>query len=332
MSSSILRVTAAGGLFCVAALAPLPVVACASCGCSLSSDWDSQGVSSSQGVKLDLRYDYVDQNQYRSGSKAVAYDPATGQEDETYTRNHYVTVGVDYAFNAAWAINVQLPYIVRKHETYGNPDPATLILEGAGNPGLQDTRKIGDAKVVFRYAGFSDRNFGLQAGLKLATGSHTETFSSGWNTGERLDPGLQPGTGSTDLLLGGYYAGTLSRDWDYFVQGMLQAPLKHTDDYKPGHSLNVNVGLRYMGIEGIAPQLQINTRFIAKDRLGDGSGGFASDDNTGGRIVYLSPGISVPVGEKLKLFAFVQLPLHQSLNGYQLAPKYTASLGARVAF
>jgi hypothetical protein len=326
MRPAVLR-TAAIPLLLSAAFAPLPAFACASCGCSLSSDWDSQGVSSSPGLKLDLRYDFVNQNQYRSGNKAVSYDPATGAENETYTRNHYYTVGLDYAFASVWGVNVQLPYIVRKHETFG--EPGTDLTAG---PGLQDTKKIGDAKVIFRYAGFADRNFGVQFGLKLPTGSHTETFSSGFNAGELLDPGLEPGTGSTDLILGAFYSGAINRDWDYFAQGVYQTVVKHTNDYKPGHSLNVNFGVRYMSIAGFTPQLQINTRFISKDSLGDGTGAFTIDDNTGGRIAYLSPGVTVPVGDRVKLFAFVQLPIYQYLNGYQLAPKYTASLGARIGF
>ena len=34
----------------------------------------------------------------------------------------------------------------------------------------------------------------------------------------------------------------------------------------------------------------------------------------------------------LKLYGFVQWPLYQNLNGYQLAPKYTASVGLQLAF
>ncbi len=333
MRPAALRTVAAIPLLLTVALAPLPAFACASCGCSLSSDWDSQGVSSSPGLKLDLRYDYVNQNQYRSGSHAVTYDPNTGAENETYTKNHYYTIGLDYAFASVWGVNVQLPYIVRKHETNGMPNPDTATgLDSNGDPGIQDTKKIGDAKVIFRYTGFADHNFGVQFGLKLPTGSHTETFTSGFNAGELLDPGLEPGTGSTDLILGAFYSGAINRDWDYFAQGVYQTVVKHTNDYKPGHSLNVNFGVRYMSIAGFTPQLQINTRFISKDYLGDGTGAFAIDDNTGGRIAYLSPGVTFPVSDKVKLFAFVQLPIYQYLNGYQLAPKYTASLGARIGF
>lgn len=172
----------------LAALPSASVFACASCGCSLSSDWDSQGVSSSQGWKLDLRYDYLNQNEYRHGTSKVSYDPTTGAENELYTKNQYFTVGLDYTYNPNWGVTVQLPFIDRQHATNGNPDPTTLALPGdGGNTGLQDTKRVGDVKLIGRYQGFTDsRNFGVQFGLKFATGSHTETFSSGFSSGSQV--------------------------------------------------------------------------------------------------------------------------------------------------
>lgn len=311
------------------------VLACASCGCSLSSDWDSQGVSSSQGFHLDLRYDYLNQNEYRHGTSKVSYDPATGQENETYTKNQYFTVGLDYAFNPVWGVSVQVPFIDRQHGTNGVPGGPDF-----GITSYQDTKKIGDVKVIGRYQGFTaNHNVGMQFGVKLPTGSHTETFASGPAAGNRVDPSLQPGTGTTDALLGAYYFTSLSRDWDFFAQAIAQIPLNTVDAYRPGNSLNVNLGLRYMALDKIAPQLQINSRVIGKDdiqALDDAgnpiAGATTPDPNTGGRIVYLSPGVTVAVSGRVKLFGFVQIPVYQDLNGYQLAPRFTASVGARIAF
>jgi hypothetical protein len=96
------------------------VSACASCGCTLSSDWASQQFSYTPGLKLDLRYDYLDQNQLRSGSRAISPDAASQivnngnpQEVEKYTRNDYLTLGIDYSASRDWGVNVQVPYIDR---------------------------------------------------------------------------------------------------------------------------------------------------------------------------------------------------------------------------
>jgi hypothetical protein len=291
------------------------VWACSSCGCSLSSDWGSQGVATDEGLRLDLRFDSLNQNQMRSGTaKAIS----TG-EQELYTRNRYLTAALDYNWNERWGINVQLPYIQRSHATLG--DPATPAFSAS------KTDSVGDVKVIARYAGFGDGTWGVQFGLKLPTGSHTQRFNAGDAAGTPLDRGLQPGTGTTDVIAGVYRFGIWSENWDYFVQALAQLPTAAKDDFKPGNALNVNVGFRYMGFESFTPQLQINARISGKD-----AGAQASPNDSGGKTIYLSPGVTVPVNDRVKVYGFVQLPVYQNLNGFQLAPRYTVSVGTRIEF
>jgi hypothetical protein len=89
----------------------------------------------------------------------------------------------------------------------------------------------------------------------------------------------------------------------------------------------LNLGMRWLGDARIAPQLQLNGRISARD-----SGAEADVDNSGGTSIYLSPGLSVPVGEKLHVYGFVQVPLYQRVNGLQLVPRVNVSLGARYDF
>jgi hypothetical protein len=310
--------------FLLALMAAFPssaVFACASCGCSLSSDWGSQGLSSGPGLRVDLRYDYLNQNQVRKGTSKVGTWPVAGHEQELFTRNRYLTAGIDYSWSDDWGVTVQLPHIDRAHGTNG------LAFDGT-DAGTSHTRSIGDIKVVGRYMGLADEhNFGVQVGLKLPTGSHTRNFSGGAIAGVPLDRGLQPGSGTTDAILGAFKFGSLSQNWDYFVQATAQLPLKSRDDYKPGKSLNVDLGVRYMGLESVVPQIQVNARAVGKD-----SGANASPDDSGGRTVYLSPGVTFAVTDKVKIYGFVQLPIYQKLNGYQLAPKYTVSIGTSMQF
>ncbi len=305
----------------VATLPSAAVFACASCGCSLSSDWDSQGISSGAGVRFDLRYDNLNQNQVRSGTGAVGVWPVPGHEQELYTRNQYVTVGIDYSPSQNWGLNLLLPYIDRSHATNG------MAFDGS-DAGTSHTQSVGDAKLIVRYTGLREEgNTGLQFGLKLATGSHTQTFSAGAIAGDPLDRGLQPGSGTTDAILGLFHFASLSQNWDYFGQATAQLPLNSSDGFKPGRALNLNAGFRYLGLDAIVPQIQVNARISAKD-----SGVNASPDDSGGKTIYLSPGLSFGVGEKTKVYGFVQLPIYQNLNGYQLAPKTTFSVGTRFEF
>ncbi len=311
--------------------------ACASCGCTLSSDWENLSFSSTSGLKLDVRYDYLDQNQLRSGSGRISPAAASQklsngdpQEVEKYTKNNYLTVGVDYSINPNWGVNVQLPYIDRKHSTLGTASDGTTGGDGGGQYD-SDTSSIGDVKVIGRYQGFSPQhNFGVLFGLKLPTGSHTETGTSTDPTAPSpavIDRGLQTGTGTTDVIMGAYYVDTLNKNWDYYTQVTLQTAINSKDDYKPGNGLNLNLGLRYMGLSSVMPQLQLNARHVERD-----AGANADTVSTGGTLVYLSPGVNIPVTKQTSVYGFVQVPIYQDVRGVQLAPRFTASLGARFAF
>ncbi len=295
--------------------------ACSSCGCTLNSDWSSQGISSGEGTRFDIRFDYFKQSDYRNGTSSVSRSNIpVGTEVQDTTINRNLTLGLDHSFNQDWAINLLLPIFNRSHGTYGEdgdyPDPAALI--------TSSSKGIGDLRVTGRYQGLSsDRSSGITFGLKLPTGETNDTFKDG----SPLDRGLQLGTGTTDLLLGGYYFGSINRDWDYFAQATVQIALNKHDDFRPGNGLNATAGVRYMGFESFIPQLQLNTRIEKRE-----SGAEADVDNSGATLIYISPGVNVPINKTVQAFGFIQVPIYQHVNGYQVEPNVLLSTGLRFSF
>jgi hypothetical protein len=295
--------------------------ACSSCGCTLNSDWSSQGISSGEGTRFDVRFDYFKQNDYRNGTSSVSRSKIpVGTEVQDTTINRNLTLGLDHSFNQDWAINLLLPIFNRSHGTYGEdgdyPDPAALI--------TSSSKGLGDLRVTGRYQGLSaDRSSGITFGLKLPTGETNDTF----NDGSPLDRGLQLGTGTTDLLLGGYYFGSINRDWDYFAQATVQIALNKHNDFRPGNGLNATAGVRYMGFESFIPQLQFNTRIEKRE-----SGAEADVDNSGATLIYISPGVTVPINKTVQAFGFIQVPIYQHVNGYQIEPNVLLSTGLRLSF
>jgi hypothetical protein len=293
-------------------------LACSSCGCTLSSDWSSQGISpSGEGLRVDLRFDNFNQDQLRSGTGSVdrgSLAVPNDQEIQQTTINRNYALGFDYSPSANWGVNLQLPYYDRYH---------TTIAPGDTEISTSHTQSVGDVRLVGRWLGFAaDHSIGVQFGLKLATGGIDNNFIAGPQQGEPLDRGLQPGTGTTDLLVGAFTFGALSRDWDYFAQGMLQQPLNTRDGFRPGTGVNLNAGFRYMGIEGVTPSIQINARIEGRE-----AGSNADVANSGATLMYLSPGVNLQITDRLHGYAFVQLPFYQRVNGLQLEPRYTATVG-----
>ena len=318
-------------LVVTASLLPTLAHACASCGCTLSSDWENLNFASHGGLKLDLRYDDLDQTDLRHGRHRISPQAASqlatpdGEpyEIENYTHNHYLTAAVDYSNGGNWGVNVSLPWIERSHETFGTGGDGVSPGDEAY---VSRTSDLGDIRVVGRYSGFTaTHNVGLLFGVKLPTGRTrlTGTATDGSGAAD-IDPGLQPGSGTTDAIIGAYYAGALSKDWEVYAQGLYQSAFDEHDGYRPGDGYNLNLGVKYVGSSHIVPQLQLNARYGRHD-----TGERADTVATGGRLVYLTPGVSVPVNGHVSLYGFVQVPVYQDVRGVQLTPKTTISIGAR---
>ena len=70
---------------------------------------------------------------------------------------------------------------------------------------------------------------------------------------------MQPGSGTTDALLGAYYARLLPvRDLSWFAQGLVQLPFNDHEGYKPGKRISLDAGLRYDATESASLLLQLN--------------------------------------------------------------------------
>lgn len=297
-------------------------MACSACGCTLNSDWASQGLAASGGWRFDLRDDYFDQDQLRSGTDAVSRSSVAIPNDEEvqqYTVNRNVTASLDYSPNKDWGVNVSMPWFDRSHAT---------IAEGDTDVSTSHDSGIGDLRIVARYSGFdAQRATGLLFGVKLPTGNTDDRFETGPQQGEIVDRGLQLGSGTTDVIVGAYHFGAFNRSWSYFGQITAQQALNSHDGFKPGTGLNVNLGVRYNLSETFVPQLQINARAEKREQ-----GVNADIDNSGATLVYLSPGVTWNPTRKFSVFAFVQAPMYQRVNGLQIEATRFVSVGMHYHF
>ncbi len=333
----------------LAACAPQLASACATCGCSLSSD-AAMGYSALPGWRFNVEYDFIDQDQLRTGTQAIPAPELaiinTGpakQEVERQTINRYVNLGASYTPDPSWNLTAIFPYIDRSHTTYGNALPTEL---GPADVSAADSTGLGDIKLLASYQGIlPTHNLGLQFGIKLPTGDYGGQnlntgstvgrnpvfFSGGPNAGTALDTSLNPGTGSTDLILGAYYYEAVSQNFDAFVSGQFQAAVAEALNqpgatYRPGNLGTLSLGVRYEEDPDLVPQLQLNISHKSADQ-----GVLADSTDTGGTVIYLSPGLTTSLGHSLHAYGFIQVPIFSRLEGYQLFPRWTLTLGASYA-
>ena len=313
---------------CLGAMLIAPLTAAASCGsafCTINTSWDAHGAWREPGWSLDLRYESIRQDQPRTGTRDIAVGEAPQHHDEVRTANRNLLGALDYTFDQDWGVNLLVPLVDRQHDHIHNH-------LGAQEPESWDFTGLGDVRVLARRrlaatedaAASSVATTGINFGLKLPTG-RTDVRNA---HGELAERSLQPGSGTTDAVLGAYHSKHLPlRSLSWFVQGLAQIPLNYHEDYQPGIRLSADAGVRYEAGDRLALLLQINTLLKARDH-----GAEAEPEDTGGTFVFLSPGVSYAFTRSLQAYAFVQLPLYQRVNGVQLVPDYAFAVGMNARF
>jgi hypothetical protein len=300
------------------AMVPEAASACA-CGCGVFDFGANTAFpnQSDSGWSAFFRYNYMDQNKNWEGNSSA---PASDNPDKNI-RTSFFTFGGQYVIDRNWGVMAEIPIYKRSFTSTGDGSA-----EPAGQIFTSDMTDLGDLMLLGMYTGFSpDMSTGITFGVKLPTGNYTGPYMSPGQTGPGTTGGLVydrdslPGTGSTDLLFGGYHAGALNQDGtlSYFIQARYQfAVMERNSDigsYRPGNELDGAVGISYgLGAVGVfrsvAPVLQL----IASDRSSD-SGSAANPgnpNNSGYRRVLLAPGIDLRI-KKLKIYADVSIPVFQ---------------------
>jgi Putative MetA-pathway of phenol degradation len=296
----------------------------ASCGgafCTLNTDAGVQGTWNKPGVRLDIRAEFIDMDQLRHGSSKAQPQGEVNEHDETRTLNRNFLATLDWNLNQDWGVTFRVPFVNRSHNHIFNAD------NGAGgiNPEVErwSFSGIGDVQALARYNFFSDgmSNAGVRFGVKLPTGSINKA-----NSEEKAERTLQPGSGSVDTLLGAYYNqhhGSLG----WFVQAMWQQPVNDRDDFKPGTKLGMDAGLNYSVTPDLNLMLQTNVQYKGKD-----SGANAEPKDSGGYSLSISPGLSYKTTESSQVYGFVQKPIYQYVNGFQLTSDWSVAVGLTTHF
>jgi hypothetical protein len=295
-----------------------PIYACA-CGCGVFEVGTSTMLPQGTGGMAYVMYDYQDQVTNWNGHTSA---PPAQNPDKKIETSFY-TAGFQYMFNRSWGIQVEVPIADRYFETTGN---------APGNPIVHSTwTALGDMRIEALYTGFfEDQSLGINVGLKLPTGNFTHNNAYG-----DVDRDSEIGTGSTDLLLGGFFRHHLiaRAHLDWFAQIELDLPFLYSSGpipvdgnpsapwvngtYRPGAELDGAAGIYYTGLRigkvGLVPIAQV----IASVRRQDSGSAAADPVQSGYQRILLSPGVEIDA-HPLMFYADVELPVYQNTNGDQL--------------
>lgn len=307
---------------CISALLlPTAQASCGSAVCSINTNIETQGRLATGETRVGLRFEFIDQDQPRAGRHKVGVGEIRRHDDEVRTINRNYFASVDHSLTPSWDLSIQAPLFSRTHDHIHNHHGDAITEQWSFS-------ELGDVRVLARHhfsgAHAGTHSSGLNLGLKLPTGG----IDVENDDGEQAERSLQPGTGSTDALLGFFYNDQLvANKSSWFVSTLWQQPLAERDDYRPGTRLSLDVGLRYAASPQIDLHLQLNTQFRARDR-----GANAEPEDTGGTFINLSPGVSYAFAPDTEAYLYVQQPLYQRVNGVQLTEDWSAVVGVSRRF
>lgn len=266
--------------------------------------------SEEQAFQLMVTYDQHFMNRLYNGSDLL-------EIDDRRRRIHNLILEGSYGISKRFSVSAMFTFIRQSRVIKTFQKEQTTILHG-----------LGDAFILGKYQllnikGDRPTQIILGAGPKLPFGRNDVEGSDGL----LLAPDLQPGTGSWDVLTWGYLARqnflNSGLGFKSYVNYRITTPTTRANSdlaYQYGNELQVNAGLDKsltIGKTLLTPSVFLVYRDLAADQVDD-----EQLANTGGRWLYLKPGIGWKISFKSSIQLAFDLPLYQKLNGTQLGSTY----------
>lgn len=231
------------------------------------------------------------------------------------------SLSVSYGVTDKLSVNARLPYIKRENIREGEIEDGVPEAHTHG-----DSSGFGDLLVLGQYqvSNSEKTNVSVQFGLKAPTG---ETDVKDID-GVKFETEFQPGSGSWDFLLGSSISKNINA-FGYHANILYNKTTEGSQSTEIGDALSYNAALTYrLGLDshdhashdhneaeitGVKWDLliELNGETRGKNEIVG-----IKDENSGGSIVFLSPGVRVSSG-KFGGFISVGMPVIEDQNGKQ---------------
>lgn len=262
--------------------------------------------------------EFIDFDEF-SDRKLLGY-AERGKDVHSVDSIFHAILGIGYGVTENLTLSLKMPYAqVNNVREVHAEEPDEIHVHG-------DAKGFGDLTVMAQYR-FLKTVDNLESafflGLEMPTGKTNDKDIEG----ETFEAEFQPGSGSWDPVFG--IAATKK-----FGKTSLDANLQYTAGTQGTQSTNLgdifgyNLAVSYRAVSGAVAWdliLEANGEWKEKQEIrGD------RDENSGGNIVFLSPGIRAVFGKKASAFLSVGIPVIDDLNGIQDDTKYRALFGISV--
>ncbi len=313
--------------FIVAISNPSSGLACDVCGCPFNAK-RSEGKSAvgstittptanTMGARHGFAGFLFEQQRYDSMAASHAHSlhhPGRDIHDKTHEEFYNLVGGLGVLQDLD--LYAELPIVSR----------SSLQIEDHARLGQRDTSSgVGDLRVGGKYRFWKK---GVDAALLFGVKAPTGQTSNINKSGDKIEPELQPGSGSWDVT------GGLSASRSFQDRWTLASAVQYTyrgegaQDEKLGDVFRYDLGFSYaLKPLGRNPNVSLVAEFqlqwLGKDR----SRGVDKVLDSGGTTLFFSPGISADLTKSLSAFVAVPVPIHQNLGGEHVEVKYEVLTG-----
>ena len=234
-----------------------------------------------------------------------------------------LSVAAAFGITDDLTVGVRVPFILRHDIREPEHDH---VSPGAKIKSLGNVEGIGDTTFFSQYRFFKNKgtNVSIILGIKTPTGKTNRYSADGT---ELLETEFQPGSGSWDGITGLALTQVMGAfSFDASTVYTISSEGDQSTDLGDISSYNFAASYRLFGQKGLsyeAPKfaidtiLEINGEWRDKEQTNG-----INDDNSGGNIVYISPGLRFLAGKHISIGASFGIPIVQDTNGDQTEPDY----------
>jgi hypothetical protein len=244
-----------------------------------------------------------------------------GYHDELGGEDRFLQLDLAYGLGTRTLLLTSIPVVARRAFDIGPPPVSAESYVTTGN---------GDLLLGVRHALWTGGSSALVAGLGLEAPAGRHRLESPADRADRgiLDPTLQPGSGSYDLVGSLSYAHHLAGPaLDLTGQASYQRNGTSDLDYHVGDDAILSLTASRALAGPVSGSLQLKwTRRARSDYRGQ------DVPSTGDHVTYLTPGLSSRVGSRASVYGFLTVPVQRYVNEEQLAPRLGFVLGVSRTF
>ncbi len=194
-----------------------------------------------------------------------------------------------------------------------------------------DSKGWGDTLITGRYRFYNDGTHQWAGifGIIVPTGKVTNKTDRNRGTGqdEILGTHNQPGSGAFTVQGGVAYSGHVNEKFSVDADTIYRVNGQGANNFRGGNSFQFDLAVAYRHHTRISPVVEINGIFFKKDIENDDT-----KKNSGGDVVYISPGVNIGVTDSQGVYANVSYPIYQELSGISNDEDYRFSLGWTYSF